>query len=41
MKSKLTIGHFPIIDHLILGVAQYHDNAYSQRYVAMDFGREM
>ena len=29
-RSSLTIGHFPIIDHLILGVAQYHDGAYFQ-----------
>ena len=25
MKPKLTIGHFPIIDHLILGVAAHND----------------
>lgn len=28
MKPKLTIGHFPIIDHLILGVARHHDGPY-------------
>lgn len=25
MKSRITIGHFPIIDHLILGVAAHND----------------
>jgi NitT/TauT family transport system substrate-binding protein len=28
MKQKLTIGHFPIIDHLILGVAKANDGGH-------------
>lgn len=28
MKPNITIGHFPIIDHLILGIAQKNDGGY-------------
>ena len=28
MKPKITIGHFPIIDHLILGIAQKTDGGH-------------
>ncbi len=32
MKPTLTIGHFPIIDHLTLGVAKKHDGEYFKNF---------